>query len=80
MRIEISYGCTAFYTLIDGKPVNEVDMDKALDHILPQVRAGIRDGTIDFNQLVQLFQYSSSETSDACDQCGDCVTRDIYEI
>ena len=80
MKIEISTGCLSFYTLIDGKPVNEVNMDKVLDRILPQVRAGIKDGMIDFDHLVRLFQCSESEVSKACEQCGDTVHREIYEI
>lgn len=81
MKVVISTGCLSFYTLIDGKPISECDMDKVLDHILPQVRAGIKDGTISFNNLVELFQYTGSETDNSpCEQCGDCITRITYEI
>lgn len=81
MEIVTSTGCLSFYTLIDGKPVSECDMDKVLDHILPQVRAGIKDGTISFDSLVELFQYTRSETDkECCEQCGDCITRITYEI
>lgn len=81
MKVVISTGCLSFYTLIDGKPISEHNMDKVLDHILSQVRAGIKDGTIAFDSLVELFQYTSSETyKECCEQCGDCVTRVTYEI
>jgi len=80
VKIVISSGCTAFYALIDGKPVNEVDMDKVLDHILPQIRVGIKNGTMQFDSLLRFFEPISSETSEACEQCGDCVTKDFYEI
>ena len=42
MKIEISCGCTSFYTLIDEKSLEEVDLDVVLDYILPKVRSGIK--------------------------------------
>ena len=81
MKVVISTGCTAFYILVDGKPVEECDLDKVLDHILPQVRASIKDGTMSFYSLVELFQHTNWETNDkSCEQCGDNVTKVTYEI
>ena len=89
-NIVISEGCTAFYTEVNGKIVggsyeptrlSEEEENELVDYLLLKVKEGISESTIDLNQLIGLFQYDESEYDDrVCDQCGDTVTRTIYNI
>lgn len=89
-NIVISEGCTAFYTEVNGKTIGgsyeptrlpEEDENELVDYLLLKVKEGISESTIDLNQLIGLFQYDECEHDDyACEQCGDTVTRTIYNI
>jgi len=82
MKIEISTGCTAFYTLINEERMEDCNMEEVIDQILPKLKQAILvDHTIGFNDLVQLFQYSDYDNdSNPCDQCGDSVSITTWEI
>ena len=81
MKIVISTGCTSFYTLVDGRSLDDVNIDEVLDVILPQIRKGVKAGEIQFDSVVRLFQCTDIETdATTCDQCGDTVYRELYDI
>jgi hypothetical protein len=89
-NIIISEGCTAFYTEVNGKTVggsyeptrlSADEENELVDYLLIKVKEGISESTIGLNELIGLFQYDESEYDDhACDQCGDTVSRTIYNI
>jgi hypothetical protein len=81
MKIEIITGCTAFDTTIDGVSVVDMNLESTIDYILPKVKEGILDGTIQFNSLIEIFQSDDYEYgSTPCDQCGDTVSTTTWII
>jgi len=89
-NIIISEGCTAFYTDVNGKTVGgsyeptrltEEEENELVDYLLVKVKEGITNSTISLNALIGLFQYDDYETDEySCEQCGDSVSRTIYNI
>jgi len=81
MKIIKSSGCTAFYTDVDGVELNDLteDAKKALLEKLIKIihdKNGI-ENTI--NMLLDSIDYEG-EDGGYCDQCGDNVYRQIYNI
>jgi hypothetical protein len=89
-NIIISEGCTAFYTDVNGKTVGgsyeptrltEKEETELIDYLLSKVKEGIVENTISLDSLIGLFQPDDYEMdSDSCEQCGDTVSRTIYNI
>jgi len=81
MKVEISEGCTAFYTTIDGKPIEEVDKNQLLDYLLVKLKESVNRGEVSIDDIIKLFQYDDYETdSRPCEQCGDSVSRTFWNI
>ena len=83
-KIVISSGCTANYTLVNGKNLDELGKEaesELLDYIFLKIKEGLAAGTCSFNELIGVLQYSDTEyDSKVCDQCFDSVERTIWEI
>jgi hypothetical protein len=79
-KIVKSQGCTAYYTRIDGKDLDELTIDekKSLLERLIKIHNlyGI-DQTI--NLLLDHIEYEG-EDGGHCDQCGDNVYRQLYDL
>jgi len=77
-------GCTAFDFSINDKSISELsneEIDKILEYILIKVKEEIRENTIQFTDVVKLFQPSDWEYNpDVCEQCGDTVSTTTWEI
>jgi hypothetical protein len=80
MKIIKSSGCTAFYTDVDGRELSELTEEekKALMFRLLKIHNlyGL-DSTI--NMLLDNIEYEG-EDGGYCDQCGDSVYRQIYDL
>ena len=80
MKIIKSTGCTAFYTTIDGKNLNEFSIEEKevlLDRLLKiSNRHGI-ESTI--NILLDTID-CEYEDGGYCEQCNDSTTRQIYDL
>lgn len=83
-KIEISEGCTAYYTLVndvDIKDLSERQKTDFIDYLLQKLREGVADNTVSINTLIQAFQFDEYHYDrESCDQCGDTVSRTIWNI
>ena len=84
MKIVITEGCTAYNTSVDGVSVCDMDkkqIEEIYDKMLIKLKEGLIDNTINFNSLINIFQYDDYKVDDEpCEQCGDCVSTTIWEI
>jgi len=80
--ITISEGCTAFFTEINDKIVGgeyeptrfpDEEIDELVDYLFQEFKKGLKESTVQLNDLIRCFQPDSWESSDSCDQCGDSV-------
>ena len=83
-KFEEVSGCTAFDFLVNGKSlsyISENDQDEILEYLFLKIKEGIKDNAIQFQNVVQLFQYDDYEYDDhVCGQCGDTVSTTIWNI
>ena len=83
-KFEEVTGCTAFDFLVNGKSLSDIaenDQDEILDYLIIKIKEGIKENTIQFQNVVQLFQYDDYEYDDhVCGQCGDTVSTTIWNI
>lgn len=80
MKIVKSQGCTAFYTDVDGRDLSELSKEEKESLLVRLIKIhglyGI-DSTI--NLLLDNIEYDF-EDGGHCDQCGDSVCRQIYDL
>lgn len=88
-KIIISEGCTSFYTEVNGKltsgegsdVMDDNEKKEFLEYLLSKIREGVEECSIDLNSVINLFQYDDWERDNhPCDQCGDSVSRTIWNI
>jgi len=83
-KIVISEGCTAFWTKINDKLIEDLskeEHEEFIDYLLKKLKEGIYDNTISLDSVIKNFQYSDWEhDSRSCDQCGDTVDKTIWKI
>ena len=82
MKIEKSEGCTSFYTLVDGKDLNDFspeELDLFVDKILATIKERIKQNNISIERIIDCIPYDDySYDSHVCDQCGDTVSRTTW--
>lgn len=79
-KIVKSQGCTAFYTRVDDRDLDELSLEEK-ENLLNRLisihkKYGI-DSTI--NMLLDNIEYDF-EDGGYCDQCGDNVSRQLYDL
>ena len=83
-KIVETTGCTAFGFSINDKCISEYtkqDLEQILDYLFIKIKEGIKDNTILFENVVQLFQYNDYEHDPhICEQCGDTVSTTTWNI
>ena len=83
-KFEEVSGCTAFDFLVNGKSLSDIsenDQDEILEYLFLKIKEGIKENAIQFQNVVQLFQYDDYEYDDhVCGQCGDTVSTTIWNI
>lgn len=80
MKIVKSSGCTAFYTEVDGKLLGDLtheEKENLLKRLIEIHNLHGIESTI--NVLLDSIEYES-EDGGHCDQCGDHVYRQIYNL
>ena len=77
-------GCTAFDFTVNDKSlsdISQIDQDEILEHLIIKLKEGIKENTIQFQNVVQMFQYDDYEHDDSvCGQCGDTVSTTTWNI
>jgi hypothetical protein len=77
-------GCTAFGFTVNDKDLNDISKDEQkeiVDYLCEKMKGGLDDGTVQFSDIVRSFQTSDyGSDKEACDQCGDIVHWDIWEL
>ena len=77
-------GCTAFDFTANDKSLSDIsenDQDEILEYLLLKIKEGIKDNTIQFQNVVRMFQYDDYEHDDhVCGQCGDTVSTTTWSI
>jgi hypothetical protein len=83
-KFEQVTGCTAFNFYINEEPVSDIPPEKQeeiLDYILIKIKEGIRQNSISFESIIELFQYDDYECDDyKCEQCGDNICTTTWNI
>lgn len=83
-KFEEVTGCTAFDFLVNGKSLSDItenDQDEILDYLIIKIKEGIKENAIQFQNVVQLFQYDDYEHDpDICETCGDYRSSMIWNI
>ena len=83
-KFEEVTGCTAFDFLVNGKSLSDIpesEQDEILDYLIIKIKEGVKENAIQFQNIVQLFQYDDYEHDpDQCGQCGDTVSTTIWNI
>lgn len=83
-RIEKSEGCTAYYTQINDKllqDLSEYERTDFTDYLLQKIGEGLKDNIISLEAVLDLFQCDEYKYDGSpCDQCGDSVTKTIWRI
>ena len=80
MKIVKSQGCTAFYTDVDGKELNDLskkEKEDLLKRLIDIHKLNGIESTI--NMLLDNIEYDF-ENGGHCEQCGDNVHRQIYNL
>lgn len=80
MKIVKSQGCTAFYTRVDDRDLDELSKEEKeylLERLIKIHKLQGIDSTI--NMLLDNIEYDF-EDGGHCDQCGDSVYRQIYDL
>lgn len=77
-------GCTAFGLTVNGKDLDELseqEYDEMLDYLFVKMKEGLKESTISFNEVMQLFQSDEWEHDpEPCGQCGDTVSSETWNI
>mgnify|MGYP000356404739 FL=1 len=77
-------GCTAFDFTVNDKSLSDIpqnDQDEILEYLLLKIKEGIKDNTIQLENVVEMFQYDDYEHDDhVCGQCGDTVSTTTWNI
>jgi hypothetical protein len=80
MKIIKSSGCTAFFTDVNGKELNDLSIEEKeslLNRLIKIHNLYGIENTI--NLLLDHIEYEGEDGGD-CDQCGDHVYRQIYDL
>jgi hypothetical protein len=83
-KIEQVTGCTAFGFYVNEEPISDISLEKQeeiLDYLLGKIKEGIKENTIQFESVVELFQYDDYEYDDhECEQCSDTICTTTWNI
>lgn len=80
MKIVKSSGCTAYYTRVDDVDLHDLseDQQKALLERLLKI-SNLHGMPHTINLLLDHIEYDG-ESLGTCDQCGDSVYRQLYDL
>ena len=80
MKIVKSSGCTAFYTIVDGKELSDLtkeEKEKLFERLVKIFKGYDIESSI--NTLLDNIEYDG-ERGGHCEQCGDSVYRQNYDL
>ena len=87
-KVETHFGCTANTIVVNDKNYYGEDSRYSLtdeerkdfhDAFFAELKRMFDDGEVGVYELLQHFDAERTETSDTCEQCGDCVHSTYYE-
>jgi hypothetical protein len=83
-KFEEVTGCTAFNFYVNEEPISDISLERQeeiLDYLFVKIKESVRDNTISFQDVVQLFQYDDYEhDSEPCSSCYDTVETMTWKI
>jgi hypothetical protein len=83
-KFEQVTGCTAFGFYVNEEPISDIPEEKQeeiLDYLFLKIKEGIKENTIQFESVVELFQYDDYEYDpEPCSQCFDTVQTTTWLI
>jgi hypothetical protein len=82
-KIEMSRGCTADAFIVNNEDYYDLPEDKQkefVDYVIEQIREAMNRSEIHAHTLVELFQPDNWETSERCEQCGDSVHTEYWNL
>jgi hypothetical protein len=82
-KIEMSRGCTADAFIVNGESYWDLPEDKQkefVDYLIDKMREAMNRSEFHIHNIVELFQPDDWETSDTCEQCGDSVHTEYWNL
>lgn len=77
-------GCTAFGFTVNDKDINDIskeERNEIIDYLCEKMKERVEDHTMQLPDIVRSFQVDEwGSDKESCDQCGDIVSWDIWEI
>jgi len=82
MRIERHNGCVISDSIfVDGTHLDGIENKRyIIERLLAIIKNNAREEHITISQLLNLIQETDNKVSETCDQCGDSVYTEIWEI
>lgn len=84
-KIEISEGCTSFYTSVNDKlwsgeydVLSEDEKTEFVDFLCEEFKKQLKDDCVSINDFIRCFQVDESQDGGGCEQCGDHIWRDFW--
>lgn len=83
-KIQISEGCTSYYTKINDnyyEDMSETEKLEFIQYLSHKLIHGLINNEISINSVIGVFQYDEyNYDSKSCDQCGDTVSVTTWNI
>lgn len=77
-------GCTAFSFTVNDKCVSEVSKEEQkhiIDYLCEKMKERVDNGSMQLQDIVRSFEVDDwGSDKERCDQCGDIVSWEIWEI
>jgi hypothetical protein len=77
-------GCTAFSFTVNDKCVSEVSKEEQkqiIDYLCEKMKERIDEGSMQLQDVVRSFGVDDwGRDEERCDQCGDTVSWEIWEL
>jgi hypothetical protein len=83
-KFEEVTGCTAFDFVVNDTSLSVLsneEIDEILDYLFVKIKEGIKENSIQLENVVQLFQYDDYEHDpNQCETCGDHISSTTWNI
>lgn len=82
-KIEMSRGCTADAFLVNGEDYFDLPKEKRdefVEYVFVKIKEAMDRSEMQIHQFIEMFEPDNWETSPQCDQCGDSVTTQIWDL
>lgn len=83
-KFEETQGCLAFGFTVNGEDINEIpkeEQKQIIDYLCEKMKERIEDGSMQLQDIIRSFAVDDwGSEKERCDQCGDTVSWEIWEL